>query len=481
MPSSKPPIPPGTNCIASIKGIPWPVVICSDEVAPAKFLAIRREQAHIPVIQLGRYRYIFIHNELLKPAEPHIDYLKGLKAFVDPEIQPGDGPEIIEEKQRRRAFRDLQAFEDDRFWANYIKNQSEARKIEMELRRKRHPIQQTYRVPNDSLHGRREGHLEQPSPPPKRQRVDVGSSSRQPQSPRYAARAGLSKSRHDSVMETIDISHEDENKAFVSGPFQSSAPAPTSSRRSDIDTFSRKVYQSIEKPSESIGEPTTTSSTEPGPQECRIVFPHGDPNWLIVKRSLISKCHYLAVRACDDDGATELNLEKDDRAGETNLAASDIAAVREYYSTGEIGPRLVNDPEEDPQISRLDQKPQRKFLHAEALGKAFVTAVKIGDEPLQELIYKKLGALYPLTPFGIIILARCASDLPKPMTDAHQNILSLITTQIVDYYWVIMKQHSSLLQKILESDDTLRATVFNRLRDNPQAGKLGLGGVFREE
>ncbi|GIZ37485.1 hypothetical protein CKM354_000093000 [Cercospora kikuchii] len=481
MPSSKPPIPPGTNCIASIKGIPWPVVICSDEVAPAKFLAIRREPAHVPVIQLGRYRYIFVHNELLKPAEPHVDYLKGLKAFLDPEVQPDDGPEIIEEKQRRRAFRDLQAFEDDRFWANYIKNQSEARKIEMELRRKRHPIQQTYRVPNDDLFGRREGHFQRPSQPPKRQKVDLGGSSRQPQGPKYSARAGPGENRHDSVLETIDTSDEDENKALVSGPFQASAPAPTSSRRSDIDTFSGKVYQSVERPSEFISAPAASSPTEPAPPECRIVFPYGDPNWLIVKRSLISNCNYLAVRACEDDGATELNLGKDDRACETNLAASDIAAVREYYSTGELGPRLVNDPEEDPRISKLDQKPQRKFLHAEALGKAFVTAVKIEDEPLQDFIYKKLSALYPLTPFGIIILARCASDLPKPTTDAHESILRLITTQIVKYYWVIVKQHSSLLQRILESDDTLRTTVFNRLRDDPQAGKLGLGDKLHQE
>ncbi|KAM3421611.1 hypothetical protein BST61_g1998 [Cercospora zeina] len=472
---------PGTTCIAFINQKRWPVVICADEVAPPQFIAMRKDPAHLPAVQLGRHRYVFVDCSLLEAANPLVNYLKGLPNFPQREIQPDDSPEIIEEKQRRKAFRgELQQFKSDKYWANYIANQFEARKIERMRRAERRARQQKHRTPeedSDSSLGRRKSPSQLSSSIMKRRKLDAASFSDQPRNHSRTAKAGPSRSRNDSVIDLDELSDEDDNDRCVSGPLPSPVPAPTSARRSNQHRLSEQVHQSIESSTRNNGKSISMASppTEPGPRECQIIFPHGDPNTCTIKQDLISKCQYLSARACDDENATQLDLSKDKRAVETNLAASDLAAVGEYYTTGEIGPRLTNHHDEVPQISKLDQLPKKKYVHTEALGKAFVTAVKFEDEPLQELIFQKLRALYPFDCLGIMVLARCVSNPPEPTTDAYQNIFDLIVMQIADFYWAIVKQHSGLLQKIFESNDTLRKVVFGRLRDDPHAGKLAFG------
>ncbi|KAF2210612.1 hypothetical protein CERZMDRAFT_85934 [Cercospora zeae-maydis SCOH1-5] len=475
---------PGTTCIAFINQKRWPVVICADEVAPPQFIALRKDPAHLPAIQLGRHRYVFVDCQSLEPVLPHEDYLKGLRPFAQREIEPNDSPEIIEEKQRRKAFRsELQEFNTDKYWANYIKNQSEARKIEKMQRAERRAGKQKRRTPEDngdSSPCRRKSHSQWSSSTPKRQKVQATDEfSRQLREHHHTSKASLSRGRNDSVIDLDEITDEHYNERFVPVALPSPVHAPTSARRSDKHRLSEQVYQSIESPGRDNGKSISTAlpPIEPGPQECQIIFPHGDPDRCMIKQDLISKCQYLSVRACDDENATQLDLSKDKRAVETSLAASDLAAVREYYTTGEIGPRLVNRPEQAPHISKLDQMPKKKFLHTEALGKAFVTAVKIEDEPLQELIFQKLRVLYPFDCLGVMVLARCVSNLSEPTTDAHQHIFDMIVMQTTDCFWAIVKQHPGMLQRIFESNDTLRTTVFQRLSDDSHAGQL----VFEEK
>ncbi|PPJ57425.1 hypothetical protein CBER1_01356 [Cercospora berteroae] len=491
MASSKPPIPPGTNCIASIKGIPWPVVICSDEVAPAQFLAIRREPAHIPVIQLGRYRYIFVHRGLLKPAEPHIDYLDGLKAFPDPEVQPDDGPEIIEEKQRRRAFRtDLQLFKGDHFWANFITNQSEARKIEKQQLAKYSNLQRTYTKPRN-----RQNMEFAHSRSAKRQKLQSNNHAHWQHDTKQKQRNRDRVPRHDSFTSMIEPSDDDgsdcedlsdnDDEYVASGAlsFPVLPSAPTSKRKPATDDFDGKVHQSIEGPSRCLSRSceTTFMANAPelpkaGPLDCVVIFPYGELSSIAVGKNVVSNCPYLAARTCDDESTSQLDLRNDKRAIETNLAASDLAAVLEFYATGEIGPRLVNQPSDDPEISAVDQLETKKDKHAETLGKAFATAVKIEDELLQDLIHQKLCALYPLTPLGILIVAKCVSKLSPSTWSIQHDVSTWVTQHLIQSYWAIAKNYVGMLQRLLEENETLRHAVYDGLKGIAQPSSNGHHG-----
>lgn len=411
--------------------------------------------------------------ETLEDFEPHKDYTTGLAPFAQQDIQDHDSDEVVEEKRRRLAFRDdAQQWKDDEFWANYIFNQSEARKF-----------QWAGKKPHGSSHKRRrtiksdsvidledDGARSNWSTPAKRSKLNDSRSLIPSRTPRRTLFKPHAKRRHDSVNDPIEISDGDSDDDSDGELFVSSSKNK-SKKPARFTNDANDIHNSIE-----LDDPFTTKSktATPGPHQCKLLFPRGPA--LIVDKAMIASCQFLLSRCCDDENATELDLTNDQCAKAVKLSADDINAVTTYFRYHEIGPRLINKPDEPPAVSRIDHTTRKKEAHAEALIKAFVTAVKIEDETLQELIYTKFIALHPLAPISALIAARSVASLPEPTTEAHKNLMTWATDHLAQCFWALARDCGELLQGLLQESEAVRTAVYDALKADPQAGKMGFDG-----
>lgn len=77
---------------------------------------------------------VWVMKENLREFDPNLDYLQKETPFDQPNILSSDDEKTKIEKQRRTAFRqDAMAFEGADYWHNFIKQKSEARKLEAQM------------------------------------------------------------------------------------------------------------------------------------------------------------------------------------------------------------------------------------------------------------------------------------------------------------------------------------------------------------
>lgn len=261
-----------------------------------------------------------------------------------------------------------------------------------------------------------------------------------------------------------------------------------------------RVTQSVETSTRLAKNPKSTLSLPParlGPEQCELILPHGEDKYLVINKDIIPKCSYLSTRnpssSSSSSNMTQLDLTHDQRANDVQLAATDFSAVLQFYQTGDIGPRFINNNNNNKplQFSPLDLSPDQKAAHVESLAKAYVTAVKIQDENLQHLILQKLQLLgsysassSSFSSLSILILASCFSHLAALKTTAHiekdatdddnDDEISLWVLDLVkNHYWLLVRNHIDELQTLFEHNHSMRRAVYDFLRGNPLGGREG--------
>lgn len=418
------------------------------------------------------------------------NYTSSLWASHGNEDPQGDGEDLREERQI--AFgTDACKFQDDKYWVNFLADQSKLRKLERGQQRssptslKRRASGTTEHLAVDS-----EGHCSQSSiPESKRRKVHAHGSSHRPSTTARTSREH--QRRQHSVTGAIELSgNEGEGETVL----ETEIPAAT-----NFPGNPHRVTQSVETSTRLAKSPRSTLSLLParlGPDQCELILPHGEDNHLIINKDIIPKCSYLSTRnpsssSSSSSNMTQLDLTHDQRANDVQLAATDVSAVLQFYQTGDIGPRFINNNNNEPlQFSPSDLSPDQKALHVESLAKAYVTAVKIQDENLQHLIFQKLQLLgsssfsSSFSSLSILILASCFSHLAALKTTAHiekdatendnDDEISLWVLDLVkNHYWLLVRNHIDELQTLFEHNHSMRRAVYDFLRGNPLGGREG--------
>lgn len=418
------------------------------------------------------------------------NYTSSLWASHGNESPQGDGEDLREERQI--AFgTDACKFQDDKYWVNFLVEQSKLRKLGRGQQRsssnslKRRAAGTTEHLAVDS-----EGHCSQSSiPESERRRVDAHGSSHRPSTPDRTSREH--QRRQHSVTGAIELSgNEGEGETVLENEVVAATNFPGNPHR---------VTRSVETSTRLAKNSRSTLSLPParlGPEQCELILPHGEDKHLIINKDIIPKCSYLSTRnpsSSSSSNMTQLDLTHDQRANDVQLAATDFSAVLQFYETGDIGPRfIINNNNNNPlQFSPLDLSPDQKALHVESLAKAYVTAVKIQDENLQHLIFQKLQLLgsysassSSFSSLSILILASCFSHLAALKTTAHiekdatendnDDEISLWVLDLVkNHYWLLVRNHIDELQTLFEHNHSMRRAVYDFLRGKPLGGREG--------
>lgn len=418
------------------------------------------------------------------------NYTSSLWASHGNEDPQGDGEDLREERQI--AFgTDACKFQDDKYWVNFLVEQSKLRKLGRgQQRSSSNSLKRRASVTTEHLAVEEEGHRSQSSiPESKRRRVDAHGSSHRPSTP---ARTSREHQRpQNSVTGAIQLSgNEGEGETVLENEIVAAANFPGNPHR---------VTQSVETSTRLAKSPRSTLSLPParlGPDQCELILPHGEDKYLIINKDIIPKCSYLSNRNPSSSSSSKIDLTHDQRANDVQLAATDFSAVLQFYQTGDIGPRFIinnnNNNNKPLQFSPLDLSPDQKAIHVESLAKAYVTAVKIQDENLQHLIFQKLQLLgsysasssfssSSFSSLSILILASCFSHLAALETTAHiendateDDEISLWVLDLVkNHYWLLVRNHIDELQNILEHNHSMRRAVYDLLRENPLGGREG--------
>lgn len=188
---------------------------------------------------------------------------------------------------------------------------------------------------------------------------------------------------------------------------------------------------------------------------------------MVVNRRLVHECEHLG------------RLEKSDSEGKNffiditdyDLTPKEFMPTFDYFRTGTIGPTLYGD-----QFSDADLAGDKRSNLAEFFAKAFITAHKIHHAPLQSIIFNKIRALSPLDPLSILIVAERLRQIGSidEQNEVEEDIRAWMRDQMVSFYWVIARDHTSALQGLLERDHELRMSIYEALAKYPLAGKRGL-------
>lgn len=419
-------------------------------------------------------------------------YTSSLWASHGNEDPQGDGEDLREERQI--AFgTDACKFQDDKYWVNFLVEQSKLRKLGRgQQRSSSNSLKRRASVTTQHLAVEEEGHRSQRSiPESKRRRVHAHGSSHRPSTPARTSREH--QRRQNSVTGAIELSgNEGEGETVLENEIDAATSFPGNPHR---------VTQSVETSTRLAKNSRYTLSLPParlGPDQCELILPHGEDKYLIINKDIIPKCSYLSNRnpsSSSSSNMTQLDLTHDQRANDVQLAATDFSAVLQFYQTGDIGPRFINNNDKPLQFSPLDLSPDQKAIHVESLAKAYVTAVKIQDENLQHLIFQKLQLLgsysasssfssSSFSSLSILILASCFSHLAALKTTAHiekdatddddDDEISLWVLDLVkNHYWLLVRNHIDELQTLFEHNHSMRRAVYDFLRGNPLGGREG--------
>lgn len=422
------------------------------------------------------------------------NYTSSLWASHGNEDPQGDGEDLREERQI--AFgTDACKFQDDKYWVNFLVEQSKLRKLGRgQQRSSSNSLKRRASVTTRHLAVDSEGHCSQSSiPESKRRRVHAHGSSHRPSTPDRTSRE--QQRRQNSVTGPIELSgNEGEGDTVLANEVVAATNFPGNPHR---------VTQSGETSTRLAKNPRSTLSLPParlGPDQCELILPHGEDNHLIINKDIIPKCSYLSTRnpsSSSSSNMIQLDLTHDQRANDVQLAATDFSAVLQFYQTGDIGPRFINNNNNNKplQFSPLDLSPDQKAAHVESLAKAYVTAVKIQDENLQHLVFRKLQLLgsysasssfssSSFSSLSILILASCFSHLTALKTTAHiekdatnddnDDEISLWVLDLVkNHYWLLVRNHIDELQTLFEHNHSMRRAVYDFLRGNPLGGREG--------
>lgn len=415
------------------------------------------------------------------------NYKSSLWASHGNESPQGDGEDMREERQI--AFgTDACKFQDDKYWVNFLVEQSKLRKLERgQQRSSSTSLKRRASGTIEHLAVEDEGHRSQSSiPESKRRRVHAhGSSHRSSTSARTSREH---QRRQNSVTGAIQLSgNEGEGETVLENEIVAATSFPGNPHRVRLAKISRYTL--------------SLPPARLGPDQCELILPHGEDKHLIINKDIIPKCSYLSNRnpsSSSSSNMTQLDLTHDQRANDVQLAATDFSAVLQFYQTGDIGPRFINNNNNNNkplQFSPLDLSPDQKAVHVESLAKAYVTAVKIQDENLQHLIFQKLQLLgsysasssfssSSFSSLSILILASCFSHLAALETtakigkdatdDDNDDEISLWVLDLVkNHYWLLVRNHIDELQNILEHNHSMRRAVYDFLRGNPLGGREG--------
>jgi hypothetical protein len=133
-----------------------------------------------------------------------------------------------------------------------------------------------------------------------------------------------------------------------------------------------------------------------------------------------------------------------------------------YFETGDIGPTYRNKNGTHP-FGRLGIT--MKEGYTETLGMAFVTASKISHLELQDIIFEKLKALFPLPVLGLLKLLVVYSSLPPPETQTEEDLGLWVVKHVVESHAELMKKHPDSFKRLLEENAELKSAVVGRLKE----------------
>lgn len=411
------------------------------------------------------------------------NFTSSLWASHGNEDPQGDGEDLREERQI--AFgTDACKFQDDKYWVNFLVEQSKLRKLGRgQQRSSSSSLKRRASVTAQHLAVDSEGHCSQRFiPESKRRRVHANGSSHRPSMPDRTSREH--QRRQHSATVAIELSgNEVEGETVLENEIVAATSFPGNPHRVRLAKNSRYTL--------------SLPPARLGPDQCELVLPHGEDKYLVINKDIIPKCSYLSNRnpsSSSSSNMTQLDLTHDQRANDVQLAATDFSAVLQFYQTGDIGPCFINinnNNNKPLQFSPLDLSPDQKAAHVESLAKAYVTAVKIQDENLQHLILQKLQLLgsysassSSFSSLSILILASCFSHLTALKTTAHietdatendnDDEISLWVLDLVkNHYWLLVRNHIDELQTLFEHNHSMRRAVYDFLRGNPLGGREG--------
>ncbi|CAK4034651.1 Hypothetical predicted protein [Lecanosticta acicola] len=447
----------GSTWLTSFCGQDWPVVLCNASTTPEKFFGTRQRDDETPGILLGKHKYIWVATELVAEFDPCGDY--ELPKFDQPEILPHDDEATKSQKQRVKAFeQDAREFRDDKFWSNYVKMKSEARRIENERNRR---------------HSERTGSSKKRKITREDDEIPFASEGKRRRDSSAFDSTGSGKQRNDSSsspgsqQEQLPTPKQTPNKNRV-------GPETSNSRGFTNDSGSPNL--SAGSGSE-VGALRVWSPPKMSTDKVKVVIDRSKAG-IIIPREALKQCDYLASLEKYHAvlGHHVIDLTADKQAVALNLTEKEFSRLEDYFYTNDIGPQLLPDKDYDSKDPFGELEEAQKSLFGESLALAFVPACKIRHEPLQALIRDKIRALDPLPPFTILVMATVFANLPAPETVTEYYLQDWMADHLAESYWVLARKYPEVLQRGLEEHDTLRRAVYSRLAVDGKMGKKGFDG-----
>jgi hypothetical protein len=178
----------------------------------------------------------------------------------------------------------------------------------------------------------------------------------------------------------------------------------------------------------------------------------------------LRSCNYLFHREnySAKHASHIIPLWSDPRAITRKLTEKEMRRLIPYFETGDLVPAFLGTHSNKHLASRMSSALKGEF--AETLGLAFVTASKISHIKLEELIIKKLKALYPLPGITLLALVVMFASIPDPETSVEEEVVDWLVDHLVESYGKLMEEHVESFKKLLDEHPGLKKVVEARLK-----------------
>lgn len=196
---------------------------------------------------------------------------------------------------------------------------------------------------------------------------------------------------------------------------------------------------------------------------------------MIVLRARCAESDYLRPLEQYDEKRGEhiIDLKQDERAVELKLTHAELVEVWPYLFHGDFGPKLQKAHDDYQPFGKLSDAEKEDYAKQLAFG--FVTASKLQLVALQDLIEKKLNALYPLPPIALLTVALVFSRMPpmESQTEPQEKVVEWLVGSLASQFWNLAKNHTGALQRLLHDNDAFREAVYHKMQINADEGMEG--------
>lgn len=179
----------------------------------------------------------------------------------------------------------------------------------------------------------------------------------------------------------------------------------------------------------------------------------------------VRRCKFLeSAKRFDNDLRSHINLYE-----ESDIQREDFAPIGEYLQRKDFTPRLI-DSDTRPRIEKVIL-PEEKDDAAKRIAMTYRTASKIQFADVQLLCVDKLKVLYPLSPQNLLIVVMIINKSEAWGCDAEVEVREWLVDHLVQHFWSLVEFEHKNLMKVMMDNETLSQSVFQKLADNPKAGR----------